>query len=295
MIKSFALFALSGKFQAFGIVFGFLALALIFPLGSIVSGAVLVSVTLHAGIKNALQLVLLTALALAAFCLVMFGNPIIGLYTALAQLTPSLLLASVFRTTRSLAITLQVSALLGSVCFILVDWMFPNSALFWQQTLTEIFEPVLQSGGAPKNEGLANIQAISQYMTGIMIMSLVLLHSSLIFLGNWLYCVTQDSQQYKEDFKNLRLGKVLALLSLGLIIVAIVLQSSYVAQLSGIVTVLFCIQGMNVIHTLCTSMTNTKLWLIMSYLVVIFVPQAILIIVILGLAETFFALRDKIN
>jgi len=132
-------------------------------------------------------------------------------------------------------------------------------------------------------------------MTGIMIMSVVLLHSSLIFLGNWLYCVTQDSQQYKEDFKNLRLGKVLALLSLGLIIVAIVLQSSYVAQLSGIVTVLFCIQGMNVIHTLCTSMTNTKLWLIMSYLVVIFVPQAILIIVILGLAETFFALRDKIN
>lgn len=295
MIKSFAQFALAGKFQAFGIIFGFLALALLFPLGSIVSGAVLVSVTLHAGIKNALQLVVLAAMALAAVCLVMLGNPVIGLYAALAQLTPGLLLASVFRTTRSLAITLQASALLGVVSFILIDWMFPNNALFWQQTLTEIFEPVLQSSGKPADEGLANIQTISQYMTGIMIMSVVLVHSSLIFLGHWLYCVAQDSQQYKEDFKNLRLGRVLALLSLALIIAAIVLQSSYLAQLSGIVTILFCIQGMNVIHTLCASMTNTQLWLIMSYLVVIFVPQAILIIVILGLAETFFALRDKIN
>jgi uncharacterized protein YybS (DUF2232 family) len=177
----------------------------------------------------------------------------------------------------------------------LIDVLFPNSALFWQQALTQMFEPMLQSSAMPRDEGLANIQTISQYMTGIMIMSMVLVHSSLIFVGHWLYCVAEDSQQYKEDFKNLRLGKVLALLSLGLITAAIVLQSSYLAQLSGIVTILFCIQGMNVIHTLCAGMTNNKLWLIMSYLIVIFVPQAILIIVILGLAETFFALRDKIN
>ena len=295
MIKNFALFALSGRFQAFGIIFGFLALALIFPLGSIVSGAVLVSVTLHAGIRNALQLVLMTTLALAAACFFMLSNPMIGLYAAFVQLTPSLLLASDFRATQSLAITLQASALLGVVSFVLIDGLFPNSALFWQQALTQIFEPVLQSGAMPRDEGVANIQTISQYMTGIMIMSMVLVHSSLIFIGHWLYCVAEDSQQYKEDFKNLRLGKVLALLSLGLITAAIVLQSNYLAQLSGIVTILFCIQGMNVIHTLCAGMTNNKLWLIMSYLIVIFVPQAILIIVILGLAETFFALRDKIN
>jgi hypothetical protein len=295
MIKNFSLFTLSGRFQAFGIIFGFLALALIFPLGSIVSGAVLVSVTLHAGIRNALQLVLMTALALAVACFFMLGNPMIGLYAALAQLTPSLLLASVFRATQSLAITLQASALMGVVSFILIDVLFPDNVLFWQQVLTQMFEPILQSSAIPRDEGLANIQTISQYMTGIMIMSMVLVHSSLIFIGHWLYCVAEDSQQYKEDFKNLRLGKVLALLSLGLITAAIVLQSSYLAQLSGIVTILFCIQGMNVIHTLCAGMTNNKLWLIMSYLIVIFVPQAILIIVILGLAETFFALRDKIN
>ncbi len=295
MIKKFAQLTLSGRLPAFAVVFGFLALALVFPLASIVSGAVLVCVTLQAGLRNGAMLVAMAALALAIVCYVFVGNPVIGLYAAIAQLVPCLLLAAIFRNTRSLDITLQAAALIGALAFIVIDMALPANALFWQQVLKQILEPIFLAANMPQVDVESNIATVSEYMTGIMIVSIVLVHSSLIFLGYWLNCVAHDCKQYKEDFKNIRLGKVLALLAIGLASAAVVLQSSYLAQLSGILTILFCIPGMSFIHTLCDSMTNSKLWLIISYLLIVFVPQAIVIIILLGLFETFFGLRNKIN
>ena len=295
MIKKFALLTLSGRLPAFAVVFSFLALALIFPLASVVSGAALVSVTLHAGLRNGAVVVAMSALALTMACYAFFGNPVIGLYAAIAQLTPSLILAAIFRSTRSLDITLQAAAVIGALVFIVLDIALPTNAAFWQQVLGQILEPIFQAGTMSPADVESSIATLSEYMTGIMVLSIVLVHSSLIFLGYWLNCVAKDNQQYKEEFKNIRLGKVLALLALALTLAALALQSSTLAQLAGIMAILFCIPGMTFIHTLCASMTNSKLWLIISYLLVIFVPQVIVIIVLLGLFETFFGLRNKIN
>ena len=201
MIKKFALLTLSGRLPAFAVVFSFLALALIFPLASVVSGAALVSVTLHAGLRNGAVVVAMSALALAMACYAFFGNPVIGLYAAIAQLTPSLILAAIFRSTRSLDITLQAAAVIGALVFIVLDIALPTNAAFWQQVLGQIFEPIFQAGTMSPADVESSIATLSEYMTGIMVLSIVLVHSSLIFLGYWLNCVAQDNQQYKEEFK----------------------------------------------------------------------------------------------
>ena len=212
-----------------------------------------------------------------------------------AQLLPSFILAVIFHTTRSLSLSLQAASLLGALAFIIVSAVFPNNAQFWQQSLSSILAPVLETGGYNTEQSAVIIAQTAKFMTGLLIASIVLVHSSILLFGYKLKCLVDDSQQFEHDFQKLRLGKVLAMLAIVVGIWAILAQSAYAAQLCGILTILFFLQGMAVIHTTCGTMTKGKLWLIIAYILVIFVPQAILAVILLGIFETFFKIRERVK
>ena len=295
MMKNFASFTLSGKFPAFTVVFGFLLFALIFPLSAIVSGAAMVLITLHAGPKNSFSIVITCIIALALVSSVFIGQATLGAATAAAQLLPGFILAAIFYSTRSLSLSLQAAALLGALAFIIVSALFPNSDQFWQQSLSSILAPVLETGGYNTEQSAVLISQTAKFMTGLLIASIVLVHSSILLFGYKLKCLIDDSKQFESDFQQMRLGKVLAILTLLVGIWAITAQSTYAAQLCGILSILFFLQGMAVIHTTTGTMTKGKLWLIIAYILVIFVPQAILLVILLGIFETFFRIRERVK
>ena len=293
MFKNFAIFTVSGKLPAFTVVFGFLSLALAFPLAALISGAALVLITLYVDPKNSTLITILVAFALSITTYFFLGNPLVGLSAALAQLLPSLLLATLFYRTRSLSFSLQAAALLGALCFIAIKLIYPDDALFWESALSPMLTSMFDASGVSPENSVTAIQEISEYMTGVMIASVVLVHSSILYFGYWLFCKAKDSEQYKTDFREVRLGRALAAAALAAGVWAISTQSAYAAQLCGIVSILFGIQGMTIIHVLCATMKKGKLWLIISYLLVIFLPQAIFIVILLGLSDSFFNLRKK--
>jgi len=295
MLKNFASFTLSGKFPAFTVVFGFLLFALVFPLSAIISGAAITLITLHAGPKNSLSIATACLIALAIISTLAVGTPLLGVMTASAQLLPTLILALIFYSTRSLSLSLQAASLLGAIIFILVTVLFPNNAQFWQHSLSTILEPLLEANKYNAEQSTALISQTSKFMTGLLIASIVLVHSSVLLFGYKLYCIANDTDQFKTDFQQLRLGKVLALLALLTGIWAFVTHSQFAAQLCGILAILFFLQGMAVIHTTCGTMTKGKLWLIIAYLFVIIVPQAILIVILLGISDTFFRIRERVK
>lgn len=295
MMKNFASFTLSGKFPAFTVVFGFLLFALIFPLSAILSGAAIVLITLHAGPKNSLPIAIACIIALALVSTVFIGNAPLGAITAAAQLLPSFILAAIFYSTRSLSLSLQAAALLGALAFVIVSALFPDSYQFWQQSLSTILAPVLETGGYNAEQGVVLISQTAKFMTGLLIASIVLVHSSILLFGYKLKCLIDDNNQFQQDFQQMRLGKVLALLTIFVGIWAVLAQSAYAAQLCGIMSILFFLQGMAVIHTTTGTMTKGKLWLIIAYILVIFVPQAILVAILLGILETFFKIRERIK
>ena len=295
MLKSFANFTLSGKLPAFTVVFGFLLFALAFPLSAVVSGAALVLITLHASPKNSILIVIASVLALAICSYLFINNAAIGAVTAIAQLIPSFILASVLYSTRSLSLSMQAAAILGAFAFIIASAMFPDTQQFWQSALTPIITPVLEAGGNSEEHIAQVISQTSEYMTGLLIASIVLVHSIILLFGYKLHSLANNTSQFDTDFREMRLGKVLAILALIAGIWAFLAKSAFATQLCGILIILFFIQGMAVIHTTCGAMTKGKLWLIITYFLVIFVPQAILIIILLGLIETFFKLRQHIK
>tara|TARA_R110002049_G_scaffold147342_1_gene310060 strand:- start:26837 stop:27724 length:888 start_codon:yes stop_codon:yes gene_type:complete len=295
MMKNFASFTLSGKFPAFTVVFGFLLFALIFPLSAIISGAGIVLITLHAGPKNSISIILACIIALALVSSVFIGHAPLGAATAAAQLVPSFILAVIFYSTRSLPLSLQAAALLGALAFVIVSALFPGSEQFWQKSLSTILVPVLETGGYNAEQSALLINQTAKFMTGLLIASIVLVHSSILLFGYKLKCIVDDSPQFESDFKQMRLGKVLAILTVSVGIWAVLAQSSYAAQLCGILSILFFLQGMAVIHTTTGTMTKGRLWLIIAYILVIFVPQAILVIILLGISETFFKIRERVK
>ncbi len=295
MLKNFASFTLSGKIPAFTVVFGFLVFALIFPLSAIVSGAALVLLTLHASPRNSISIVLACTLGFAILTQVLLGNATIGALTAIAQLIPCFILAYMLHSTRSLSLSMQFFALLGAVVFVLTSVMFPNSQQFWQSTLTPILSPALEASGNTQEQIELIIAQTSKYMIGLLIMSIVLVHSGILLLGYKLYSLANDNTQFDQDFLQLRLGKVLAALAIITGAWALAAKSPFAAQLCGILIILFFLQGLVVIHTTCGTMTKGKLWLIITYLLVIFVPQVIAIVILLGLFETFFKLRLRVK
>ena len=293
MFKNFAIFTVSGKLPAFTVVFGFLSLALAFPLAAIVSGAALVLITLYVDPKNSALITVLVAFVLSLSTYFVLGNPLVGLSAAIAQLLPSLILATLFYQTRSLSFSLQAAALIGAVSFIAIKLFFPDDALFWESALSPMLTSMFEAGGVSPEDSATAIREISEYMTGVMIASVVLVHSTILYFGYWLFCKAKDSEQYKTDFREVRLGKALAAIALATGAWAVATQSPYAAQLCGVVSILFGIQGMTIIHVLCATLKKGKLWLVISYLLVIFVPQAIFIVILLGITDSFFNLRKK--
>lgn len=294
MMKKLASYTLSGRIPAFVVVFGCLFLALVSPLFqlfAIISGAAIVLITLHAGPKNSVFIVIVSTVALAAASALLIQQPLLGASTAVAQLIPSFILASIFYSTRSLSVSLQATALLGALAFIALTLLFPNSHLFWQKALAPMLTPVLEAGGYTAEQIPALIVESSKYMNGLLVASVVLVHSSILLFGYYLYSLHINSTQFRDDFKQLRLGKVLAILTIIAGIGAVLTSSPFAAQLCGILAILFFLQGMALIHTTCGSMTKGKVWLIITYILVIFVPQVIVIVILLGLFDTLFKLR----
>lgn len=295
MFKNFALFTVSGKLQAFTVVFGFLSVGLAFPLAAIISGAALVLVTLYVDPKNATLITAFAAISLAVFTYFLMGNPLIGLTAALAQLLPSLFLATLLFRTRSLSFSLQAAAILGALTFIAIKFIYPSDALFWESALSPMLSSMFEVSGVSTEESTAIIREVSNYMTGVMIASIVLVQCSILYFGYWLFCKAKDSEQYKTDFREVRLGKALAAMAVATCLWAVAMQSAYAAQLCAILGILFAIQGMTMIHVLCATLKKGKLWLVISYLLIIFLPQAIFIVILLGLSDSFFNIRKNLE
>ena len=295
MLKNFASFTLSGKLPAFTVVFGFLVFALVFPLSAIVSGAALVLLTLHAGPRNSILIVIACTLGLAIVSSLFISSASIGALTAIAQLIPSFILASLLFSTRSVSLSMQAAALLGAIAFVIAIIMFPDSQQFWQTVLSKLLSSALEASGNTEEQITLVITQAAKFMTGLLIASVVLVHSCILLFGYKLYSLINNNIQFEKDFLQIQLGKVLAILALIAGIWAFTTQSAFAAQLCGILIILFFLQGMAVIHTTCGTMTKGKLWLIITYILVIFVPQAILVVILLGLFETFFKLRQRVT
>lgn len=292
MMKRFANFVVSGQLPAFTVVFGFLLLAFMLPLSVLASAAAIVLITLHQGAVRGFVTAAMCALALSICSYLLFGQMGLETVMVVAQLLPAIILASILRLTRSLSFSLQATALLGVLIFLGIVLLFPDLDQMWEEILQQVLLPVLQ--GIFVEQPYQLIQQSARLMTGMLVASAVLTNSSVLLLGYWWHCLVTGHGSFQHDFRQIRLGKVLAIITVLSGVWALVTKSLFAIQLSGIVGILFLLQGMAVIHVVTAAVTKGKMWLTTIYVAVILVPQLLLVVILLGLTDTFAGIRERV-
>tara|TARA_B110000977_G_scaffold68138_1_gene92430 strand:+ start:4779 stop:5669 length:891 start_codon:yes stop_codon:yes gene_type:complete len=295
MLKGLASFIVSSRVAAFGTLLVLCLLALMLPLAALFSSTAIMLVVLYAGSRQALYLAIACTLAMTVFSGFATASPLLGIAMGIAQLVPGLVLASLYKRSGSLSVALQTAVVIALAIFIGVIRLLPDIEQIWAQLLEQLLTAMQANASLPAAEMETVVARLAQFMTGLVIASALLMHSIALLFAHWLHALVRSNDEAEIEHGEISLSKVLAVATILISAAALATQSVFLAQLSGIIGILFFLQGMNAIHSITRAMTKGKLWLILSYLLVIFIPQTMLLLVLFGLIDSLSNLRSRIS
>ncbi|MGD8311356.1 MAG: hypothetical protein PVJ66_02080 [Gammaproteobacteria bacterium] len=302
-MKALAGLIVSGRWQAVAVTAASGVLSFLLPpfssLLTYLAAAAVALVTLHVGVLPGLQVLLLAA----TFTVVFYQ--LAGLLAAEILVTvallwlPAWLLALVLRQSRELGTTLKAAALFGLCLLAVVYGVFGDPAPWWVERLKE-FQGLLEESGISV-PGLADTQLLQEaaaLMTGVLLASLVLGVICSVLLARWWQSVLLRPGAFGEEFCSLRLGHGAGLLTLGTMLMTRLTQgtpSEFAAQAAMMMLVPYLLAGLAVIHSLVRTRGRGNGWLVVTYVILTFVPQAMLLLAGAGLLDTWIDFRRRLG
>ncbi|MCX7067190.1 MAG: hypothetical protein NTW85_05805 [Methylococcales bacterium] len=267
---------------------------LIKPFVIIVSFATIALVTLRRGALEGFY-ILFAATAVAALGALLVGGYdffIVMLLSCFIMWLPVWLIAIVLREGRRLAWAIECAvfiAVLGVVGFYIYA---TDPAAIWQ----EVFAPFLDilPAEVPVEEIRNQVNIVSHYMTGVFAASTLFAVLFSIFLGRWWQSVLYNPDGFKEEFLSIRTGYRLAIASI-LVIAVAKFTSGLFAEMAWNITillfVLYLFMGTSVLHTVFSSMKQSKYLVPTFYITMFLIPHAMLPVALVGLFDAWFNLR----
>lgn len=299
-----AAFVMRGRMQAALLAFGFVLLSLflhplIKPFVIIVSFASVALFTLRKGALDGLYVLLYATIATTAVVGLLAGDASVLLAMAMSCLLmwlPVWLLAMVLRTSRHLALTIEVAIFMATLGVIAFYLYLDSPTLLWQQLFAAFIDSLpqevqVQMDRDKLHEGIA---AWSHYMTGIFAASSLFALLFSLFLARWWQSVLYNPDGFKAEFLNLRTGTRLAMISVLMMALA-GFTTGMMAELAWNISislfVLYMFIGTSVLHTLLAKTTFSQYAVPMLYIVLFLVPHALLPVALVGLSDAWLNLR----
>ncbi len=301
-MRAIAAFIMRGRLQAMLVAAALGLLGGLFPPAWLLSGGVVGLVTLAQGPREGM----LNAFAASSIVVLLSGvltaQP--AMQTAgivvLLWLPIVWLLALVLYQSRSLALTLLLTALLGGVVVVSVYLVFEDPAQWWYHYVIEQILPVMKEAGMeiPDQAAFeANMHEASRAMTGTLaaFISFGLVVSLLI--ARWWQSEITRPGAFGEEYRNLRLGVTAAIIA-ALLVVPAWLTSGGFAEITSnlliVAVVLFMFQGLALGHAAVKQLGNNQVWLVVMYGVMVFtMPYGLLFAAVLGVLDNWFDFRAR--
>ena len=269
-------------------------LSLVLPPVSIVSSAAVALVTLRRGGYEGLYILIASYVLAAILGLVIFGSfQFALLYGPLIWL-----IAMILREVKELSIAVEITVLFG-VAGIVVFFIFVNDpAAMWGSILTQMTQPVLENSDVdfPVEKIKQNIQFFSHFMTGGVAAGSVYGLLFGLFLARWWQSVLYNPGGFREEYLSLKVRPKLAIVSI--VIAAIAwLMSGVLSEICWNITILFVvlytIVGTAILHIVFSTMKTRFFMVPFLYLTLVFVPHMTIVVVIVGVIDTWLDLRSK--
>ena len=292
-----ASFIMRGRSQAALVAAVFAILSLLFPLTGMLSSATLALATLRQGPVEGLLVGLFAGLASGLFAFAALGSPLPAVGFALALWLPVWALAVMLRNSGSPALTVTTAGLMGLAILIGLKVGVADPAAYWAELLEPVRKGLIEGGILTDAEGQALILEVARWMTGAFAATFYFQALLALFLGRWWQSLLYNPGGFGAEFRDLRLGKGLGVLGLALMAFILVKgENQWAADLLILITPLFLLQGLALIHWLVKALQANRGWLIGLYaLFLLALPHAQVLTAGLGLADIWVNVRAKVR
>jgi hypothetical protein len=298
-----ARYTLKGPYQAAAVVGLLAVLAVFIPpmLGNSVPGVLIASlcmllsctlvglIILTQGSVSGLKAIGVSVLGITLVAWALIDSPELGLWTALVQWLPIILLSQTLRSSKSLALSMLVGIALGAIA-IGVQY------LIWTTMETEMIAQVLQRMGEvdqlQREVVETNIQYVRLFVLAMVAMAYLVLMSVLL-LARWMQASVAGSSGFREEFNRLVLGKPAAAVALVLMGLSFWLQQPWLVSLAFLVVIAFMFQGIAVVHGRFGSHRLARLILSIFYVLLLVFPQVVALTAVTGVIDNWLVFRKK--
>jgi len=290
-----ARFILKGQSQAALVAATMAILGLILPPAAWISAAAIVLVTLVHGPKSGLITLALSSLGAAIFSYLIFATPQIAVMFVLLAWLPAWLMATVLRQTVSLAYSLQILTIIGLFVVAVLYVLFPNFGEFWREPLDQM---VVQLAEQSNDISLADLKQtedwVIAFLPGLFVSSIMFGSMVSLFLGRWWQAVYYNPGGFAKEFQSLNLGKASALVAVTIMLIASLVNSVFTIALVTVVFILYGMQALSLVHATINIRQVNSAWLVMIYLIMLFIPQVVLLLMFASFADPWLDIRQRI-
>lgn len=295
-MQGLAAWIMRGPAQASALAGAALILGIALPPFAWISSAMIALVLLSAGPAGAVRVALPALVVAAAAGWLLTGAPYPVALMGLASWLPVVLVAGMLRATARIELALLTAVLLGWLIVLGLHAAVADPVAAWQEWLGMMVGPDGLSGELDlDSERVATlIERLAPLMTGLLAASTVTSSVTATFLGRWWQAALYNPGGFRREFHGLRLGRIAAGVTLGLMALATLTGSVFVFGLAAVAGTAYLVQGLAVVHGLVAVRGMHSGWLIGMYVlgVVMFVQMALALIV-LGLVDAWLDLRGR--
>ena len=302
MMRALAGIIVAGPLQAVLVVALFTVLSFLAPpLTSILSyagAAALALYSLHVGARSGVIVLLGAMLVTGLLTEMLLHQGMTIAVTSLLLWFPVWLIAVVLRETRSLAMAMLALSALAMAGILLVFLWFGDPSQWWLERLSGLINSLAEQPEIEIDTGSLHefAEQVAPFMTGSLAAGLSFAALTCLMLGRWWQSQMVKPGALRKEFYALRLNSMLSLLAMGMFALAALKFGSVSAlalQWSLVVLVPFLFVGLAVVHATLANLKAARIWLIIIYILMSLLPQAMVLVVVTGLLDPWLDLRRR--
>lgn len=296
-MKFLASLAMRGRMPAIAVAVVLAVLSLlVLPLG-LLSAAVVALVALRHGAREGALVMIGGLLALAGLGGLIFAKPVALVLVGLVMWLPVLVLGLLLRSSRSLALTLEVGLLLAAG-LVLAQYLMGDPVAYWSQLMSEFLAQSLDPQVMGEAERQQLVAAMAPWMVGGVAAAWFLQQAMALFIARAWQAGLYNPGGFRAEFHGLRLGRWVLVALPALLAAALLMQhtASLPAQLVLVLEAGLLLQGVALVHGLVGRLRAGIGWLIGFYgLLVVAFPHSVTLVTLVGYLDGWLDFRTKVR
>ena len=288
-MRALGTYMLLGRLQAVTAISLFTVISMFIPpLSYLLSGVPVGLIILRKGPTYAMQVLLVCLLAVVLFVAVIGVNPQVAFAFALGIWAPVYFCCNVLRQTQSQGWLVFAAGTMATAYILVLHWLVADVPAWWQQWMELWINNAFPEGGGEQYQEILvqAAPAMNAIMAGAIATSLIVT----TLISRWWQSLLFNPGGFRSEFYALRLPGAVIILSLAGIILLYASggqQGSAGLDILVVVIFMYLFQGLASVHRVVNVKKLPQVWLVVMYLLLIFMPQAILIIACLGLVDSW--------